>query len=98
VSGAKGIIQQELLTFETRHADIMIWFPKESVSGEYEALIGGELVKETDGRRFLRALKERIRTSQGGNSEGRSERADIARPDEAHEHPRHEGCPLIAHG
>jgi len=56
----KTSIAQTLLAFESSQPDVWIWLPGQSITGKYEALTGDdELVQDTDGRRFLRTLKQK---------------------------------------
>ncbi|HEX3960165.1 MAG TPA: hypothetical protein VHZ03_26600 [Trebonia sp.] len=54
-------IAQKLLAFENLRPDAYIWLPDQSISGEYEALTGDdELIQDTDGRQFLRTLRQKV--------------------------------------
>lgn len=51
-------IATKVRAYENLHCDVFIWMPHQSISGGYEALTAdNRLVQDTDGRRFLRALK-----------------------------------------
>jgi hypothetical protein len=51
------------MTFEQGNPAVYIWLPAQSATGQYEALVGEELVQETNGRRFLSALKQKVHQS-----------------------------------
>lgn len=54
-------IVHKVLAFESRRPDVWIWLPGQSITGQYEALTSDdELVQDTNGRRFLRALSQKV--------------------------------------
>lgn len=56
-------IAQKLMAFENANPAVFMWLLHQSATGQYEAFVGNELVQETNGRKFLSALKEKVNQS-----------------------------------
>jgi hypothetical protein len=51
------------MAFENANPAVFMWLLHQSATGQYEAFVGNELVQETNGRKFLSALKEKVNQS-----------------------------------